>query len=91
MAHLFSDAELREDLAQHVLDIETAGKPRQRIGSFAQMLGGKLWMIACIGADEKSGKRAARALDFLTVPRAGDERSLMAAIILASEGHKRRF
>ena len=39
---LFPDTELGEDLAEHVLDIEPAGEPAERIGGLAQVLGGKL-------------------------------------------------
>ena len=59
---LLPDAELREDLAEHVLHVEPPSQPAQPIGSFTQMLGRKLGVIASLRAGkERMPRRRARA------------------------------
>jgi hypothetical protein len=76
---LLPDAELREDLAKHIIDIEPAREAAERVGGFSQMLGGDLRVLAGAGAGKELIERASRALDLLPMPGACDERGLSAA------------
>ena len=76
---LLPDAELREDLAKHILDIEPAREPPERVGGFSQMLGGDLGVFARAGAGKELIECASRALDLLPMPGARDERGFSAA------------
>ena len=76
---LLPDAELREDLAKHILDIEPAREAPERVSGFSQMLGGDLGVFAGAGAGKELIERASRALDLLSMSGARDEWGFSAA------------
>ena len=88
---LLPDAELREDLAEHVLNVEPACETPERVTGLAQMLCGDFRVVAGIGAGKKLIESASRALDFLPVPGARDERSFTAAEAFYRKPDKRCF